>query len=52
MTQISAAEINLDGTSGPLRNDVLRPSLPHTEAMQNAPETDGDFFKVPKVIEK
>ena len=53
MAQISAAEANFDnGTSGPLRDDVLRPSLPHTEAMQNAPETDGDFFKVPKVIEK
>jgi aspartyl-tRNA(Asn)/glutamyl-tRNA(Gln) amidotransferase subunit C len=34
------------------REDIARPSLPHTEAMKNAPETDGDFFKVPKVIEK
>ena len=34
------------------REDVPVPSLPHTEAMKNAPETDGDFFKVPKVIEK
>jgi aspartyl-tRNA(Asn)/glutamyl-tRNA(Gln) amidotransferase subunit C len=34
------------------RDDVLSPSLPHTDAMKNAPETDGDFFKVPKVIEK
>jgi aspartyl-tRNA(Asn)/glutamyl-tRNA(Gln) amidotransferase subunit C len=34
------------------RNDIPRPSLPHTDAMKNAPETDGDFFKVPKVIEK
>jgi aspartyl-tRNA(Asn)/glutamyl-tRNA(Gln) amidotransferase subunit C len=38
--------------SGPWREDVLRPSLPHAEAMKNAPQTDGDFFKVPKVIEK
>ena len=36
----------------PLRDDVLRACLPHTDAMKNAPETDGDFFKVPKVIEK
>jgi aspartyl-tRNA(Asn)/glutamyl-tRNA(Gln) amidotransferase subunit C len=35
-----------------LREDVLRPSLPHREALSNAPQTDGDFFKVPKVIEK
>ena len=34
------------------RDDLLRPSLPHEEALNNAPESDGDFFKVPKVIEK
>jgi len=37
------------------RDDVkegLRPSLPHEEAMENAPETDGTFFVVPKVIER
>src|SRR5882724_957611 len=34
------------------RDDVLRPSLPHQDAVKNAPDTDGDFFKVPKVIER
>src|ERR1700760_4794177 len=34
------------------RDDILRPSLPHADGMKNAPETDGDFFKVPKVIDK
>ena len=34
------------------REDILVPCLPHADAMKNAPETDGDFFKVPKVIEK
>jgi aspartyl-tRNA(Asn)/glutamyl-tRNA(Gln) amidotransferase subunit C len=37
------------------REDVhegLRKSLPHAEALQNAPEADGTFFKVPKVIER
>jgi len=34
------------------RADELRPCLPHETAMQNAPDTDGDFFKVPRVIEK
>jgi aspartyl-tRNA(Asn)/glutamyl-tRNA(Gln) amidotransferase subunit C len=34
------------------REDVLIPSLPHRQALQNAPETDGEFFKVPKVIER
>ncbi len=35
-----------------LRPDELRPSLPREAVLQNAPETDGAFFKVPKVIEK
>ncbi len=35
-----------------MRADELRPSLPHEEAMRNASQTDGTFFKVPKVIEK
>ncbi len=30
----------------------LRESLPHDIALQNAPETDGTFFEVPKVIER
>jgi aspartyl-tRNA(Asn)/glutamyl-tRNA(Gln) amidotransferase subunit C len=35
-----------------MRADELRPSLPHEEAMSNAPQTDGTFFKVPKVLER
>ena len=34
------------------REDALRPSLSHEAALANAPETDGTFFKVPKVIER
>jgi aspartyl-tRNA(Asn)/glutamyl-tRNA(Gln) amidotransferase subunit C len=34
------------------REDALRPSLPRAAALTNAPDSDGDFFKVPKVIEK
>ncbi|HEY2497143.1 MAG TPA: Asp-tRNA(Asn)/Glu-tRNA(Gln) amidotransferase subunit GatC [Candidatus Angelobacter sp.] len=53
MAQISASETSLeDGNRGSLRDDELRPCLPHTDALKNAPETDGDFFKVPRVIEK
>lgn len=33
-----------------LREDVVEPSLPLDKALQNAPETDGPFFKVPKII--
>jgi aspartyl-tRNA(Asn)/glutamyl-tRNA(Gln) amidotransferase subunit C len=32
--------------------DGLRKSLPHEVAVQNAPDTDGTFFEVPKVIEQ
>lgn len=35
-----------------MRPDELRPCLPHEEAMRNAPDTDGKFFKVPKVVER
>jgi len=37
------------------REDVLeglRKSLPHREALENAPDADEDFFRVPKVIER
>ncbi|MGA3104371.1 MAG: Asp-tRNA(Asn)/Glu-tRNA(Gln) amidotransferase subunit GatC [Terriglobales bacterium] len=37
------------------REDVkegLRKSLPHDVAVNNAPDTDGTFFEVPKVIER
>lgn len=33
------------------RQDELKPSLPIKEALKNAPSKEGDFFKVPKVIE-
>jgi aspartyl-tRNA(Asn)/glutamyl-tRNA(Gln) amidotransferase subunit C len=35
-----------------LRMDEDRPSLDRAEVMSAAPETDGRFFKVPKVIER
>jgi aspartyl-tRNA(Asn)/glutamyl-tRNA(Gln) amidotransferase subunit C len=33
-----------------LRDDVVEPSLPLEEVLQNAPASDGPFFRVPKVI--
>jgi aspartyl-tRNA(Asn)/glutamyl-tRNA(Gln) amidotransferase subunit C len=58
MTQVTPAlrdsEPGLSSPSG-LRDDQLyglRPSLPHEEALANAPESDGTFFLVPKVIER
>ena len=35
-----------------LREDELKGSITREEGMLNAPESDGQFFKVPKVIKK
>src|SRR5579864_7062829 len=35
-----------------MRPDEPRPCMPRDEALQNAPNSDGVFFKVPKVIER
>src|SRR5512135_3245832 len=51
MAQVST-QFGGGGSQFAQRDDVLRPSLPHGEALKNAPETDGNFFKVPRMIEK
>jgi aspartyl-tRNA(Asn)/glutamyl-tRNA(Gln) amidotransferase subunit C len=40
------------GDGAQLRADVVRPSLDRAAVMAEAPETDGAFFKTPKVIER
>ena len=35
-----------------MREDQTGPSLPREAVMENAPDSDGAFFKVPKVIER
>jgi aspartyl-tRNA(Asn)/glutamyl-tRNA(Gln) amidotransferase subunit C len=35
-----------------LREDKVQGSISREEAVRNAPDTDGVFFKVPKVIRK
>lgn len=58
MAQVSGrygADQGADRFSDASRDDVLhglRESLPHDVALENAPETDGTFFVVPKVIER
>jgi len=32
------------------RNDELRPSLPKEKALQNAPDSNEGFYRVPKII--
>jgi aspartyl-tRNA(Asn)/glutamyl-tRNA(Gln) amidotransferase subunit C len=36
--------------SNVLRDDAVGAALPLDKVLQNAPETDGSFFKVPKII--
>jgi aspartyl-tRNA(Asn)/glutamyl-tRNA(Gln) amidotransferase subunit C len=40
------------GSRGFLREDAVVPSLDRRQVMACAPESDGVFFKVPKVIER
>jgi aspartyl-tRNA(Asn)/glutamyl-tRNA(Gln) amidotransferase subunit C len=43
------------GKTTTLREDILeglRKQLPHDVALVNAPDSDGTFFRVPKVIER
>ncbi len=57
MTQVNAV---MQGTASDgaaeagnvLREDSGRPSLDRAKVMATAPETDGTYFKVPKVIER
>ena len=59
MTQISDAFALAHQGAAPaaghgqsLRRDTLKPSVDRSAVMAEAPETDGRFFKVPKVIER
>jgi aspartyl-tRNA(Asn)/glutamyl-tRNA(Gln) amidotransferase subunit C len=52
---VPLAQVNeLEGAAAvvSLRPDVRVPSLDRAAVMPQAPETDGAFFKVPKVIER
>lgn len=51
MAQVSEVIGNADSTTV-LRADEVVPSLDRGQVMACAPETDGVFFKVPKVIER
>jgi aspartyl-tRNA(Asn)/glutamyl-tRNA(Gln) amidotransferase subunit C len=48
--EMLGAEPELTGAA--LRADAVRPSLDRKAVMAAAPESDGRFFKVPKVIER
>ncbi len=50
VSEVLGIQPSLAGES--LRADQVRPSLDRGAVMAEAPETDGRFFKVPKVIER
>ena len=37
--------------SNVVRDDSVEPSLPRDEALRNAPDSTGEFYRVPKIIE-
>ena len=53
LAQVSELHSELgDAAAGELRTDLTLPSLDRAVVLAQAPETDGVFFKVPKVIER
>jgi aspartyl-tRNA(Asn)/glutamyl-tRNA(Gln) amidotransferase subunit C len=53
MAQVSdVLGADVGGYGRNLRADVVVPSFDRKSVMESAPETDGRFFKVPKVIER
>jgi aspartyl-tRNA(Asn)/glutamyl-tRNA(Gln) amidotransferase subunit C len=56
LDRLNEGQPNSEGKSDHmLRDDVLeglRKSLPQEVALENAPDADGTFFRVPKVIER
>ena len=48
MAQIASADKNRDD----MRADEPRPSISHEAALKNAPDADGIYFIVPKLIER
>jgi aspartyl-tRNA(Asn)/glutamyl-tRNA(Gln) amidotransferase subunit C len=54
-------EVNVDGVDpliymtdevNVLRKDAVKDTVTKAEALQNAPQKDSDYYKVPKVIKK
>ena len=49
---LGATAATEDKMGATLRQDEVRPSIDRKAVMAAAPESDGRFFKVPKVIER
>ncbi len=44
--------LHMSQTVNVLREDVVQGSISREKALQNAPQQDGQYFRVPKVIRK
>jgi aspartyl-tRNA(Asn)/glutamyl-tRNA(Gln) amidotransferase subunit C len=55
LNQLDTSEISPTAQVIPLRNvmrpDEPRPSLPVEDVLQNAPARDGNYFRVPPVLD-
>jgi aspartyl-tRNA(Asn)/glutamyl-tRNA(Gln) amidotransferase subunit C len=51
-TEGVAPLLHMSNNVNVLREDVVEGSITHEEGLKNAPDTDGTFFRVPKVIKK
>ena len=49
-TQGVSDDLNPDRTENVFREDAVRPSLTQDEALSNAPDTDGQYFRVPPML--
>jgi aspartyl-tRNA(Asn)/glutamyl-tRNA(Gln) amidotransferase subunit C len=52
LAQVNELVSSIGAENSLLRADVIAPSLDRAAVMASAPETNGSFFKVPKVIER
>ena len=43
-------ELDPDRTENVFRKDVVKPGLTREQALQNAPDTDGQYFRVPPML--
>lgn len=55
LRQLDVADVEPTAHAVPMVNvtraDEIRPSLPHAEALRNAPKQAGGLFIVPKIVE-
>jgi aspartyl-tRNA(Asn)/glutamyl-tRNA(Gln) amidotransferase subunit C len=49
-TSNASSELDPDRIDNVFREDSVQESLPREKALQNAPDTDGTYFRVPPVL--